>query len=258
VTATVTVGPDELGDEIGRAALRPLLVGLDIDGVLSPIVEHAHESALLPGMLDDIVALCSVTPVAVVSGRDLAAIERLFGFPEDLTVVGSHGLEPRGTVVEPSAEERARLGELVALAERAGERVGEGAWVEHKPLSVALHTRQAVAPGRSVEGAAWLGHAAEQVAGTTIKFGSEVVELLARPTSKATAVAELRRAARAASVLFVGDDVTDEDVFAVLGDDDWSVRVGPGETSARHRLADPAAVHQFVRRLAHQLTNRLA
>jgi trehalose-6-phosphatase len=70
-------------------------------------------------------------------------------------------------------------------------------------------------------------------------------------------MAELRDAARAASVLFVGDDVTDEDVFAVLGDSDWSVRVGPGETSARHRLADPGAVQQFVRRLTNQLTSRV-
>ena len=51
-------------------------------------------------------------------------------------------------------------------------------------------------------------------------------------------------------VVFLGDDVTDEDAFRMMSDVDISVRVGLGDTSARYRLADPDAVAQFVAELA--------
>ena len=54
----------------------------------------------------------------------------------------------------------------------------------------------------------------------------------------------------AAAVSFVGDDITDEDVFAALGAGDLGVRVGPGQTSARRRIGDPGDVLTFVRHLA--------
>jgi trehalose-6-phosphatase len=50
-------------------------------------------------------------------------------------------------------------------------------------------------------------------------------------------------------VAFVGDDRTDEEVFAALGPTDLGVRVGPGDTAASHRLADPQAVLAFLRSL---------
>ena len=72
-----------------------------------------------------------------------------------------------------------------------------------------------------------------------IKPGHGVVELLARATSKATAIGELQHESGAQSVVFVGDDITDEDVFVALGDLGCSIRVGRGPTAARHRLAGP-------------------
>lgn len=242
--------PEPLADRIAAEVARPLLVGLDIDGVLSPIVEHAQQSSLLPGVLDDVVAVSRACPVAIVSGRDITSIESLFGFPDHLTVIGTHGLERRGTPAAPTGEEADRLAELVELGQRAADRAGEGAWLEHKPMAVVLHTRQATAHGRAVEAATWLAHAGEQVEGATVKLSHFAVELLARPASKATAIEALRTETGAASVLFVGDDVTDEEVFATLGEGDWSVRVGPGQTTARHRLADPVAVQRFLHRLA--------
>jgi trehalose 6-phosphate phosphatase len=47
-------------------------------------------------------------------------------------------------------------------------------------------------------------------------------------------------------VVFVGDDRTDEEVFVALGDDGCSVRVGPGATAARFRLAGPPEVLRFL------------
>ena len=53
-----------------------------------------------------------------------------------------------------------------------------------------------------------------------------------------------------AAVVFVGDDRTDEEVFAELGAGDCSIRVGPGDTAAGHRLAGPPEVLAFLQALA--------
>lgn len=244
--------PELLAQLVVVGARLPMLVGLDIDGVLSPIVDHAANARLLPGMLDDVIALSMCTPVAVVSGRNLESIDELFEFPDHVIVIGTHGLERRGIATDVGFEESERLSRFAELIERAAERAGEGAWVERKELSVALHTRRA-APGPSVEAAAWLATAFEQLDAGMLKSGHGVVELMARPASKAAAVAELRRELGAATALFVGDDLTDEEVFASFGPDDWSVRVGPGPTVARHRLADPPAVQLLLRCLTQRL-----
>ncbi len=53
-------------------------------------------------------------------------------------------------------------------------------------------------------------------------------------------------------MLYAGDDVTDERAFAVLDDaaGDVTVKVGPGPTHARHRVADPEQFAAVLERLA--------
>jgi trehalose 6-phosphate phosphatase len=242
-------------DAVARVAAelgRPLLVGLDVDGVLAPIVAHANDAELLPGMREAINALAHCVAVAVVSGRTVEDLQR-FGFPEHVEVFGLHGMERDGErAVELVAHEQERLERLVALASAAAEQAGEGAWVELKPASVVLHVREAP-PDDAALSAATLQARAEDVTGVHVLPGHGVVELLTRATSKARAVAELRDEIEAGAVVFLGDDRTDEEVFAALGDGDCSIRVGPGETMARHRLAGPPDVLRFLQALTELL-----
>ena len=150
--------------------------------------------------------------------------------------------------VELAEHEQERLERLVALASAAAEQAGEGAWVEVKPASVVLHVREAP-PEDGARSAATLRARAEDVTGVHVLPGHGVVELLTRATSKARAIAELRDEIGAGAVVFLGDDRTDEEVFAALGDGDCSIRVGPGETVARHRLAGPPDVLRFLQTL---------
>jgi trehalose-phosphatase len=239
--------PAELA-AIAAALTRPLLVGLDVDGVLAPIVAHAADAALLPGMLDAVAELAARTPVAVISGRTVEDLGR-FGFPDHVEIFGLHGMERRDErTVELGEHEAARLERLRALAADAADRAGDGAWVEVKPASVVLHVREAH-PDHGPRSADELRRQAEDVTGAHILPGHGVVELLTRVTSKATAVAELRSEVGAAAAVFVGDDRTDEEVFGAMGDGDCSIRVGPGATAARHRLAGPPQVLTFLRSL---------
>jgi len=253
----VTPADDPLALAAVAAALpMPLLIGLDVDGVLAPIVPYAGDAVLTPGVLDALSALshhAEVAAVAVVSGRTVTDLAR-FTFAETIAVVGTHGLERRGAApLDLSEDERRRLEHLVTIATAAAGNAGNGAWVEHKPAGVVLHVREAPA-ATSAAVVAELHRMASHLEGTHVKRGHDVVELLARATSKATAVESLRVEADAASVVYVGDDLTDEEVFVALGADGCSIRVGPGPTAARHRLADPPEVLTFL----HALASRLA
>src|SRR5690606_6549896 len=86
--------------------------------------------------------------------------------------------------------------------------------------------------------------------GLTVRSGSNVLEFSVRSTTKGDAVRMLRDFAGAASVLFAGDDVTDEDGFAVLGPGDLGLKCGAGPTAAEFSVADPAAVAAVLNEIA--------
>jgi trehalose-6-phosphatase len=55
--------------------------------------------------------------------------------------------------------------------------------------------------------------------------------------------------------VYLGDDSSDEDAFAVLPDA-VTIKVGPtAATGARYQMSGPAAVHEFLLWLAHSVTN---
>nr|MDQ3383665.1 trehalose-phosphatase [Actinomycetota bacterium] len=81
-------------------AARPrVLIGVDFDGTLAPLVDEPMSARALPGALDLLVELASLpgVSVAVVSGRDLATLDRLTQLVGSVVLVGSHGAESSRT-----------------------------------------------------------------------------------------------------------------------------------------------------------------
>src|SRR5690606_34911329 len=113
-----------------------------------------------------------------------------------------------------------------------------GVRLERKPASVAVHTR-----GASPEITAQVVEAVLSGPGSwpdvTVTQGKEVIELSVIPTHKGLAVDQLRTQFSASAVLFMGDDVTDENVFANLSGPDVGIKIGPGETRATYRISEP-------------------
>jgi trehalose 6-phosphate phosphatase len=222
----------------------PVLLGLDVDGVLAPIVGHADDARLTTGIAERLADLAGhgELRVAVVSGRSLADLGR-FAFPPGVIVMGSHGMEADGVPIELTPTEAWRLERLHELSGRAVATAGDGAWAESKPASVAVHVREADdEAGRLALDR--LAEAIEHVEGATSIAGSAVLEVFARRASKGEALRTLR--GDAATVVFVGDDVTDEHAFATLRPGDVAIKVGDADTIAAHRLRDPAAVQAFL------------
>jgi trehalose 6-phosphate phosphatase len=238
--------------ELTAARPRPLLVGCDVDGTLAPIAPRPEQARLAPGALDALRALAGRDDVqlAVVSGRSLAELRDHFGLAGVGHLVGSHGAESVHAA-PPDADEVRLLDEVHAGITAIVARV-PGATLESKPLAAALHVRSATPDGAQ----AALAEARALFSGDArveVHEGHQVFEVAVRHVTKAGALADLRSRLSPCTVLFVGDDRSDETAFAELGDGDVGVKVGVGPTAARWRLATPADVVEMLRRLAERL-----
>lgn len=229
-------------------AVRPLLVALDFDGTLAPLVDDPAASRILPAGVEVLAALSAHERVALalVSGRAMADLHELAEVPAGTYFIGSHGAErARVTqfgldrdVVELTHEQADRLAALGARA-AAIARGRDGVWVESKPTAAVVHTRLAEPDDAAAAESEALALGAELGVGTL--HGKDVVELTVLAADKGTALQALRRELSAPVVLYAGDDVTDEHAFAALEADDVTLKVGPGDTAARYRVADPEA-----------------
>jgi trehalose 6-phosphate synthase/phosphatase len=79
------------------------------------------------------------------------------------------------------------------------------------------------------------------------------VEVRCQGVNKGLVVDRVLRAGPAGRlVVAMGDDRTDEDLFAALPDGAITLHVGPGQSRAAYRLADPYAARSFLRALVEQ------
>ena len=241
--------PTDLAASI-NTLLRPWLIGVDVDGTLSPIVSRPEDSRLAPNAREALDALAQRVGVmvAVVSGRPLADLREIFALPESVMLLGSHGAEVGSDIDRLSDEEQQRIDATITTLEAVSKQL-PGSWIEHKPLAVALHVRQSD-PVDAAKALAELEPALDASPDLTIHRGHMVLEIAVRPTSKVDAFRRLRNRLEPATTVFIGDDHSDEKVFRSLGDLDRAIKVGPGPTAARHRLAAPDDVVAFLMQLA--------
>ncbi|KUI36723.1 trehalose-phosphatase [Mycobacterium sp. GA-2829] len=239
--------PTDLREALDRAARLPrLLIACDYDGTLAPIVSNPADARPLPtasAAVEELATLPGVT-VALISGRALGVLKELSGVSDRVHLVGSHGAEFDTGFLSPVD---ARAKDLLTEIKRTLDAIaGEypGVTTELKPASVALHVRNAAAD----DGAAALRRADEAAAlwDAQITDGKAVKEFAVIHTDKGQAVDILREEHDASAAVFLGDDVTDEKAFRRMRDGDIGVKVGPGDTAAAYRIADPQQVAEAL------------
>lgn len=238
-----------------------MLVALDFDGTLAPIVQRAGDAALpaeTRRALEQLNARAD-TDVAVLSGRALEDVARRVGLA-GILFAGNHGLEIRGPGVarvhEDARAARPKLDAVVRTLAHALEGV-PGAWTEDKGLTLSIHDRETPEADRERVRAAVLAAVAPHE-GLRVTHGKRVMEVRPDvPWDKGRAILWLIEALGVPSdapVLYAGDDATDEDAFRALGQSGISIRVGAaGEpTAARWRLPSVEAVGALLRALARE------
>ncbi|GAA4414619.1 trehalose-phosphatase [Georgenia halophila] len=250
------------------AARGRLLVGLDFDGVLAPIVVDPTTSRMLPASADAVARLSALPDVEVVlvSGRDAEDLAALAGLPTGSRVVGSHGAQWGRVVTTPGggaglesdgvelSESQAGLkAELLRETEALADGV-DGAWVHAKPAAVVLHTRPAdPAAAEALTERVLAGPAARD--GVHVLVGKQVVEMAVLEVTKGDAMVQLRQSLDVDAALYIGDDTTDEDAFVVLDATahDLTIKVGEGPTAAAYRVTDPDEASAVLLRLVELL-----
>lgn len=235
------------------AATEHLLVALDFDGTLAPLVERAEDARALPASASAFRALSGLpdTTTALISGRALDSLRMVASPPEDTMLIGSHGAEtwtgPGGAPLALTTEQAERLAHAVDVVESTVA-AHEGTRVEFKPAGVVLHTRTA---DDAVAEAAVTSARAElsRLDGLSVTDGKRVLEISVIEADKGQGLALLRQATGATAVLFAGDDVTDEHAQRTLGPQDLGIRIGPGETAAPFTVATPEDFAEVLQEL---------
>ena len=233
--------------------LRKVALLLDIDGTIVDIAPTPTSVRVTPGLKEALTRLVGLTggALALVSGRSLADIDRLFA-PLRLAAIGGHGAEFRPAHGE-QAEARDPLGLEPELRRKLRAVAGGGVVAEDKGFSVALHYR--LAPDR----AALVCDAVNKIcaepwdAPIEVLPGKAVIEIKHAGFSKATGVRELMTHApfKGRRPVFIGDDTTDETVFAILPElDGFGFSVGRRVAGVAGCFETPADVRAWLDKLA--------
>jgi trehalose 6-phosphate phosphatase len=237
-----------------------LLIALDFDGVLAPLVDNPDDSRITPEGRSALNALTELVGVhvALVSGRGLANLRTVSRADERWWMVGSHGIEVEapanaGSLSVPTANAddlQAVWDDFVSVAEQF-----PGTWVETKPWGAALHTRSLDSDTEERVRAAARERIARYGDALTTRLGHGIIESSLQSQTKGDGVSALMREIEPSCTLFMGDDVTDEDALAVLSDSDVGVKVGLQPSVARYRLETIPEVAQFLMQIAQRRAN---
>ncbi|KAG2322764.1 hypothetical protein Bca52824_015977 [Brassica carinata] len=257
-------------DEIVNAAKgKQIVMFLDYDGTLSPIVEDPDKAYITHEMREVVKNVALNFPTAIVTGR---SIDKVRGFVklDEIYYAGSHGMDiegptneyaygesNQGVLFQPAREFVPMIEKLFKILEEKTKWI-PGAMVENNKFCLSVHFRR-------VDEKRWTA-LAEQVKSVLIDFpqlkltqGRKVLEI--RPTIKWDKGQALNFLLKSLGFeksedvvpVYIGDDRTDEDAFKVLRErgQGFGILVSkvPKETNASYSLQDPSQVNEFLRRL---------
>jgi trehalose 6-phosphate phosphatase len=237
--------------------LARVAILLDVDGTIVDVAATPQGVVVPEPLLQTLATLHTRTggALALVSGRLVENLDQLFA-PLALPCIGGHGVELRSSARAPLHTSAVKLSPTIKNQVVAAAAVDPRIIIEDKGSSLAVHFR--LAPDRAElmknEIATIVDRA--RIERLEMLCGKAVIEIKPRAFNKGTAVRELMRIPPFAdrTPMFVGDDVTDESVFAILpelgglgysvGREIDGVRgVFGGPQDVRDWLADLAAGH---------------
>jgi trehalose 6-phosphate phosphatase len=199
--------------------LASVAILLDVDGTIVDVAATPQGVLVPPSLLRALAVLHVRTggALALVSGRLVENLDHLFA-PLVLPCVGGHGVESRVSAYAPLHRKPVELSPTVKNQIIAAAEVDPRIIVEDKGSSLAVHYRLAPAQALLMKNkiAAIVDRAPDEK--LEMLCGKAVIEIKPRAFTKGTAVRELMRIPPFANrtPVFVGDDVTDESVFAML------------------------------------------
>ncbi len=246
--------PGELASRLDECAIL-----LDIDGTLLDLAPTPREVWVPPDLTTTLNRLLERTSgaLALVSGRSLNDIDLIFA-PELFPAVGGHGAEMRISLDNESVDihappmDKELKRRLAAIA-----KLSPGILLEDKGYSLALHYRLAPHAEKAIYEAVSLIRADLPNAPIEVLPGKCVCEIKHSGFTKASGVLELmtHEPFKGRHPIFIGDDVTDESVFAIMPDlRGLSFSVGRRAQGVAHHFDEPRDVRKWLAGLAEDAT----
>jgi trehalose 6-phosphate phosphatase len=234
-------------DLAATVARRPLLA-FDFDGTLSPIVTRPIDARVPIGTLRRLQRLAHRLPTAVISGRAVEDLRHRLGF-EPTFLVGNHGAEDATLAHRP--ELSAALDNLRARVQALGADLKHAhVQVEDKGASIALHYRLATDRAAAIDA---IGRLLDPIEPGLHVFGGKMVVNVVSSAAddKAAALHRLARRAGVHAVVYFGDDVNDETVFAAREPHWLTIRVGADapESAARYFIGGTRDMPRLLDRI---------
>lgn len=234
-----------------RSANRILL--FDFDGTLVPIIDDPANVRIPLKTKELIRDIATRNPVVIVSGRDRYFLENQFDqIPLDL--IAEHGAMIRKSgdtiwKISQRADEKwkqAILPILQTFTQRC-----PGTFVEEKETSLAWHYRKVedelLAIQRAQELLWQLKSFLKNEFNLQLIDGNKVLEIKKADYNKGTAVRKYLENESYDFVLAIGDDTTDEDMFAVLPDSAYTIKVGETPSAARFYIKSQIEVEHLLK-----------
>lgn len=240
-----------------------LLLFLDYDGTLTPIVKSPEEATLSGNTRELLRELKDneKIDVCVVSGRGLQDIKNLVRIP-GIVYVGNHGFEAEGVSYEIPALRRKKTRTLIngICCELEQKLRGiKGAFVENKGLAASVHYRQAKKEKISLIKKRVSEIMSSYISDLKLAKGEKVLEI--RPNvrwGKGKAVSRIyeemseKHPNEKIIPVYIGDDKTDEDAFNALEGEGVTILVSDKkkETGAKYRLENTKKVENLLKNIA--------
>jgi len=241
-----------LVDDYVKSAYRLIL--LDYDGTLVPFRERPQKARPDTELLTLLQALAQhpQNEVVIISGRSKGTLDQWFG---DLTVdlVGEHGAwikekETAWQIIEPLKKEWKE--QIRPTLELYVDRT-PASFIEEKEFSLIWHYRKVdpeLASVRTKELENLLLHITTNLPLEVVK-GNKVIEVKNTGIHKGRAVLHWISKKKWDFILAIGDDVTDEDMFAVLPESAHSVKVGLETSQAKFNVDSVTDVRLLLKQL---------
>ena len=223
---------------------KEVVIFFDYDGTVTPITSHPKDAILSEDMKNTLIKLSNQCTLAVISGRGLNDVKSLVGI-KGIHYAGSHGYEIEGPSIKMEYEPALEFVEIFDVLERELTKElqsVEGALVERKKFSIALHYRNVPASQAHL-----VEKAADKVVNEHPKvrktYGKKVYEL--QPNlewNKGKALEWLSEALhiekKGSEIFYIGDDITDEDAFNAIKTYGIGILVGSDDrnTGAQYKL----------------------
>ena len=201
------------------ADLASVLIALDFDGTLAPIVTDPEDSRPIPGVIEALAELATRgAHIAIVTGRDAETVIRLGGLDAvpGIVVAGLYGAQTwsDGALQTPDVPESITRLRGVLPGVLAEADADPDVWIEDKGLSLVVHARRAADPDAALAPLEAPVRALAAELGLEVHPGRDVLELRIPGFDKGSAISALVERWRPASVIFVGDDLGDLPGFA--------------------------------------------